>query len=131
MLTDPRHPLAAADRQAMADALVETNRAVRSTNDHRQRLGVLLDRLDMVLETLEGDESLQAAGGELRAQAVALMEGHFTGPECQGLCRGNPTGAAVTGPHRPDRRRPWSPIRQHPHHDAAGPPPRLRPSRAR
>ncbi|NNM34240.1 MAG: hypothetical protein HKO53_14285, partial [Gemmatimonadetes bacterium] len=30
--------------------------------------------------------------------AGGLMEEHFTGPECQGLCRGNPTAALVGRP---------------------------------
>ena len=52
----------------------------------------------MVLETLDEDGPLAADGQELKTQAVEVLEVHFTGPECQGLCRGNPTASVVSQP---------------------------------
>ena len=95
---DPRNPLSAANRRAMAEALTSANRLIRDTQARRDRLEELLDRLDLVLETLDGDESLRTAGEELRAEARGLMERHFTGPECQGMCGGDPTAGAVRQP---------------------------------
>ena len=53
----------------------------------------------MVLATLDDDASaLREQGRTLAASLTGIMERHFTGPTCQGMCRGFLTIQTVQAP---------------------------------
>jgi photosystem II stability/assembly factor-like uncharacterized protein len=96
---DPRHAPSRADLIAQRDALLEVNALSRQVSEARSDLSRVRRGIEVTLETLPGDAS------ELREQTMALQravreleERHFTGPECQGMCRGNPTARLVGQP---------------------------------
>ena len=96
---DPRDPPARSDLVAKREALRELNALNRGVSEARDDLDGLLSGLSMVLETLdEDDDELRDGGEALRAEARALLERHFTGPECQGMCGGEVTASTVRRP---------------------------------
>jgi hypothetical protein len=96
---DPRDPPSAADLVAKRDALVELGALVRSTSTLQDELQRTIDGVEVVLETLGDDrDDLRTQGRELLTLLRELMERHFSGPECQGLCRGDPTAGLVSRP---------------------------------
>ncbi|MDH3225076.1 MAG: hypothetical protein OEO23_15250, partial [Gemmatimonadota bacterium] len=99
VVSDPRHPLSGADRRGLREALLEANRRVRAALDAQDRLEDLRERVGMVLETLDEDQTdLREQGDALMVRVTELLERHFTGPDCQGECAGDPTVGAVRSP---------------------------------
>jgi len=54
--------------------------------------------VETVLGTLDDDDTLREEGVALKDAIQDVMERHFTGPECQGLCRGLLTIQTVQAP---------------------------------
>jgi photosystem II stability/assembly factor-like uncharacterized protein len=106
---DPRSPSSAADHAAKVAALQEMQAVSSRVDDARGELEQAIEGVEMVLNTLEDDATaLREQGEALRDALERVLQMHFTGPECQGMCRGlltvqlvgAPTGriAAETGP---------------------------------
>ncbi|MGB0543913.1 MAG: WD40/YVTN/BNR-like repeat-containing protein [Longimicrobiales bacterium] len=86
---DPRNPISAAQHAAKVAALQDMQGITASVNEAREGLEEALDGVSMVLETLgEPDSGLREQGEVVRALLVEVLQRHFTGPECQGNCRG-------------------------------------------
>lgn len=52
-----------------------------------------------MLATLDEDDAALREQGEAVQEAIeGLLVRHFTGPECQGMCRGDPTAGLVGAP---------------------------------
>ena len=96
---DPRHATTAADRAAKVAALQEMQAIVDDVSEARERLERAEEGVAIVLETLDADASaLRQQGEDLQAAIVAVLERHFTGPVCQGMCRGLLTIQTVQAP---------------------------------
>jgi len=99
VLPDPRDPVAPADHAAKVAALAEMGAVERRVRDVRQRLDEVADGVEIVLETLDADETaLREQGERLQTAIDALVQRHFTGPECQGMCRGDVSIGLVGAP---------------------------------
>jgi photosystem II stability/assembly factor-like uncharacterized protein len=99
VVSDPRDPVAAADHSTKVAALLEMQRVTSEVNDARQRLQDARDGVEMVLSTLDSDASaLREQGRALDGMLAAVLERHFTGPSCQGNCRGLVTIQLVQAP---------------------------------
>ncbi|MDX1647303.1 MAG: hypothetical protein R3304_09180 [Longimicrobiales bacterium] len=99
VLPDPRDPIALDDHRAKVAALEEIRALVRAVDAARDELDMVAGGLETVLGTLDPDEDdLREQGEALRETVDALLERHFTGPECQGMCRGDPTVERVEAP---------------------------------
>ena len=86
---DPRKPITAAQHAAKVAALQELQEVTSSVDEAREALEDTLEGLGVVLETLdEVDEDLREHGEAVRDALTEVLERHFTGPECQGNCRG-------------------------------------------
>ena len=96
---DPRSPPRRTDLLAKRDALREMNLVVGSVNEARQELERVSEGVEMVLRTLSEDaDALRNQGEALRDAIQTVMERHFTGPRCQGMCRGQLTVGLVQQP---------------------------------
>ena len=96
---DPRNPPSRADLVAKRDALLDLGILVRAVGDIRQDLARTIEGVETVLATLGDDtDDLREQGSGLLSALSDVMERHFTGPECQGLCRGSPTAGMVNRP---------------------------------
>ena len=72
---------------------------VDGVNEAREEMEEAARRVELVLETLPDDAgSLQTQGEALREAIRGLLEQHFTGPVCQGMCRGILTVSRVQAP---------------------------------
>jgi photosystem II stability/assembly factor-like uncharacterized protein len=99
VLSDPRNPTSAADHAAKVAALQEMQEVTSAVNEARRDLQNAKDGVEMVLSTLDEDASdLREQGRILAASLTSLMERHFTGPTCQGMCRGFLTIQTVQAP---------------------------------
>jgi hypothetical protein len=98
VLADPRVPFVAVDHAAQVAAMRAYEEVRRSVDDARDELEDVADRIGIVLETLEDEPALTEQGEAVRDAIRSLLERHFTGPECQGGCRGLVTAAAVQAP---------------------------------
>ena len=98
VLADPRVPFVAADHAAQVAAMRAYEEVRRSVDDARDELEEVADRIGIVLETLEDEPALTEQGEAVRDAIRSLLERHFTGPECQGGCRGLVTAATVQAP---------------------------------
>lgn len=86
---DPRNPITAAQHAAKAAALLEMQAVASSVSDAREELDAVAAGITMVLGTLEADdEALREQGVSARDAVTEVLQRHFTGPECQGNCRG-------------------------------------------
>lgn len=96
---DPRDPITAGEHAAKVAALVEMQSVADAVSAARDELESTGERIEMVLSTLDDDDAeLRDAGESLRFSIRDLMERHFTGPECQGNCRGLLTSSLVQAP---------------------------------
>lgn len=99
VLPDPRDPITVAQHAATVEALREAGAVQRRVADARRELERVAEGVGMVLATLDPeDDALREQGEALRDGIDALMEEHFTGPECQGMCRGRVTVELVGAP---------------------------------
>jgi len=97
--SDPRAPIGLGDLRARRAALQEMHRITQRVSDAREQLEETARGVEIVLETLASEASELRSQGEALATAIReLQERHFTGPECQGLCRGFPTIRVVQQP---------------------------------
>jgi photosystem II stability/assembly factor-like uncharacterized protein len=96
---DPRRPFSAADHAARLAAMVEHQDIARRVDEARQELDDVVEGVEIVLGTLDVDDrALREQGEALRGAIREILERHFTGPECQGGCRGRVTVQAVQAP---------------------------------
>jgi hypothetical protein len=96
---DPRSRFSAADHAARVAIMVEHQGIARRVDEARRDLADVADGVEIVLRTLDADQqALREQGEALRDTIQNLMERHFTGPECQGGCRGRVTVQAVQAP---------------------------------
>ncbi len=96
---DPRNPPSMADVQGRREAMLEVEALSRSVQEVRRGLQAAIDGVETVLATLgEDQDDLRAQGRAVLSSLEELMSIHFTGPECQGMCRGNPTSRLVGAP---------------------------------
>ncbi|MDX1495256.1 MAG: hypothetical protein R3253_14415, partial [Longimicrobiales bacterium] len=99
VLPDPRDPVDIAQHQAKVAALAEMGSVQRRVQDARMELQRVQEGVAMVLETLDSDEDALREQGERLMEAIEeLNRRHFTGPECQGMCRGDVTVQLVGAP---------------------------------
>lgn len=97
--SDPRNPPARGDLVAKREALQEMGRLSSHVDGARERLDRLGAGLEMILETLDEESTeLRQRGTTLQEQLRGLVERHFVGPECQGMCRGDVTLGYVNQP---------------------------------
>ena len=96
---DPRDPPTRQQLIAKRDALREMARVSAEVAAARSELEHVRQGLDTVLGDLSRDDAeLRTQANRLRANLDQLRERHFTGPECQGLCRGFVTAGLVGQP---------------------------------
>jgi hypothetical protein len=96
---DPRTPPARADLVAQRRAVLQINALSARMDEARDAMESALNGVETVLGTLDADaEALRSQGRTLMEGLRSLMQEHFTGPECQGLCRGAPTASMVSRP---------------------------------
>lgn len=99
VLGDPRDPIATTDHAARVAALQEMQRVTGPVNDAREALERASEGVETVLGTLPADAAgLRDQGARVRSAIRSLLERHFTGPECQGGCRGLVTVQRVQAP---------------------------------
>ena len=99
VLPDPRVPFVASAHAEQVAAMLEYEAITNRVQEARDRIEEVDDRIGVVLETLDDeDEALREQGESLRDAVRLLLEEHFTGPECQGGCRGIVTVSAVQAP---------------------------------
>ncbi len=99
VLPDPRTPFSASAYAAQVAALLEHQALERRVEEARERIEEVSERVGMVMETLDADDApLREQGEAVRDAIRLLLEEHFTGPECQGGCRGIVTASAVGAP---------------------------------
>jgi photosystem II stability/assembly factor-like uncharacterized protein len=99
VLPDPRVPFVAADFVAQVATMQEYESISRRVDRAREQIEEVSEGVDMVLETLDDDDgALREQGENVRDAIRLLLERHFTGPECQGGCRGIVTAQAVGAP---------------------------------
>jgi hypothetical protein len=97
VLPDPRVQVSLRDRQAKLEALEEAGQWMGLGSQAQDRVEETLARVRQVLENLpaDGGETLRASGVELEQALETLIQRLFTGPECQGICGGNPLAAPI------------------------------------
>jgi hypothetical protein len=100
VLPDPRNPVSPADRQAKARAM-EQAMAWSALNSEATEL--LRESLAAVGEVVSGldsptEDTLREQGEAVKSALESAMERLFTGPECQGICGGDPVAGAVRTP---------------------------------
>jgi hypothetical protein len=72
---------------------------VETSETASQRVADALAGVESVLATLDGERTELRTGAEaMRDTLRALRERAFTGPECQGICGGEPLAEAVRTP---------------------------------
>ena len=99
VVPDPRIPFDRAAHAAQVAAMQEYEAIGREVDDARARVDAVADGLEIVFETLADDATaLRERGEALQDEVRTLLERHFTGPECQGGCRGIVTVMAVQAP---------------------------------
>lgn len=99
VLADPRDPVTLADHRAKVAALAEMSAVQRRVQEARERLDRVREGVEVVLGTLDDDdEALREQGLRLQGSAEGLVQEHFTGPTCQGMCRGDVTIQLVGAP---------------------------------
>ncbi len=99
ILPDPRVQIAPRDRQAKLEALEEAGQWMGLSSEAQARLEETLAGVRQVLESLpeDGGETLRASGVELEQALETLLRRLFTGPECQGICGGDPLATPIRG----------------------------------
>jgi len=96
---DPRDAPTLQQLMAKRDALRQMGRVSAEVSEARNELEGVRQGLDTVLQGLgPDDDELRRQGNTLRGALNQLRERHFTGPECQGLCRGEVTIGLVGQP---------------------------------
>ena len=96
---DPRDPVSVAQYRAKVTAVQEMQAIVDGVDESHEELQETGRRVELVLETLPDDAgSLRTQGEALRDAIRGLLEQHFTGPVCQGNCRGILTVSRVQAP---------------------------------
>ncbi len=99
VLADPRAPITMAQHEAKVAALAEMGAVQRRVQEARQRLNHAIQGVEVVLETLgQDEEALREQGRRLQDRLTGLVQMHFTGPTCQGMCRGDVTIQSVGAP---------------------------------
>ena len=101
--SDPRMAIARRDRLAKIQALSQAGGWFALAQEAEERLESAEDAVDQVLETLassEGgaDQELREGGEALRDRIQETLVTLFTGPECQGICGGDPVVSTVRRP---------------------------------
>jgi hypothetical protein len=100
---DPRVQIPLQRRAEKLEALQEVGEWVTRSREAQERLQAVLEALDGVLARLGEADDAQAliGGGEaLRDTLEAAMETLFTGPQCQGICGGDPVASQIRSPLR-------------------------------
>ena len=96
---DPRNPITADQYAAKVAALQDLQEVTSRVDEAREALENTIEGVEVVLETLsEGDRELREQGEAVRNALSKVLERHFTGPECQGNCRGILLGQLVGAP---------------------------------
>lgn len=98
---DPRVDIPLSRRAEKAAALERAGEWVAASREAETRLEEVLDALGEVLARLdeeEGAAELIREGEALRDTLDAAMEALFTGPECQGICGGDPVASTIRTP---------------------------------
>ena len=96
---DPRDAPTRQELIAKRDALRDMARVGQSVSDARSELEAVRRGLETVLGSLTSEDAeLRREGNALSTAIKELRELHFTGPECQGLCRGQVTVGLVGQP---------------------------------
>ncbi len=99
VVPDPRDPVSLADHRAKVAALSEMNAVQGRVQEARRQLDEVRRGVEFVLETLDqDDDGLREQGRRLQQRLDGLVREHFTGPECQGMCRGDVTIQYVGAP---------------------------------
>ncbi|MEQ9397880.1 MAG: hypothetical protein RJQ04_01805 [Longimicrobiales bacterium] len=96
---DPRGTVTVAQLQARREAVAQIASWNRTAQEARDRMDATLEALGAVLRTLDADDAdLRTRGRALQDTVQARMQAWFTGPECQGICGGDPLVDAVRAP---------------------------------
>jgi photosystem II stability/assembly factor-like uncharacterized protein len=96
---DPRAPQSAQARSAQVAAAREMSALSAEVDEARSSLDKALSGVNSVLESLDADAAdLRSQGQGVRAALEDLLVRHFTGPTCQGMCRGTVTARTVSAP---------------------------------
>jgi photosystem II stability/assembly factor-like uncharacterized protein len=99
VVDDPRvPPVSRAQMRARLAAYKEAMALTETANEARTRLRQVVEGVEAALSNLDGD--LRAEGRDLLESLSALRERLFTGPECQGICPGDPVASEVGQPLR-------------------------------
>jgi len=99
VLPDPRNPITRSAHAAKVAALVEMQTVSDGVAAARDELERVAERLEIVLGTLDSGETVLRTDGEALRDAIReVLERHFTGPECQGNCRGILTSSLIGAP---------------------------------
>jgi len=97
VVDDPRvPPVSRAQMRARLAAYREARGMSDAAGAARTRLREILSGVDAAVERTGGEVAEE--GRALRATLVALQERLFTGPECQGICPGEPVAGALSEP---------------------------------
>jgi photosystem II stability/assembly factor-like uncharacterized protein len=99
--SDPRNDIPEADRLAKIRALETAAEWYALAREAEERLEGATEAVVQVLRSLregEGAEDLVEAGEALETELRAALERLFTGPECQGICGGDPMASRVRAP---------------------------------
>lgn len=96
VVDDPRAtPPTLVARRARVEAYKESVALSDQAAEARSRLDEALDDVGQALEELQDGSALAREGETLQGDLERLRKELFTGPECQGICPGTPTAAAV------------------------------------
>jgi len=96
---DPRNPISAGDHAAQVAAFQELQGIIKTATDAREALEQADEGVEIILSTLDEEaDALREQGEALQTAIQDIMERHFTGPECQGNCRGILTMQMVQAP---------------------------------
>ncbi len=99
VVDDPRvPPVSRAQMRARLAAYKEARALTETANEARTRLRRVLNGIDAALPQIEGE--LAEQGRALREQLTSLQERLFTGPDCQGICPGDPVASDIAQPAR-------------------------------
>ncbi|MEJ2540691.1 MAG: hypothetical protein P8188_12095 [Gemmatimonadota bacterium] len=96
VVDDPRAPAPSlADRRERITVYKEAQAMVQDVDEARTRVDDALSAVRAVREQVDPDTPLAEEAAAMEVRLVALQEEFFTGPECQGICPGDPVSDRV------------------------------------
>jgi hypothetical protein len=99
VLPDPRRATGRAARTAMLEALAVMRGYTDVLDQARERVARRISELDRLVQELPAEAGAPLERGRAaRDTLAAVRERFFTGPECQGICGGEPLARTVSAP---------------------------------